>query len=35
LRANYLVDALGYNKIQGKPFLVSEIEQQVESLLKA
>ena len=26
LRAEYLVDAVGLNKVQGKPFLVSEIE---------
>jgi len=26
LRGNYLVDATGLNKVQGKPFLVSEIE---------
>ena len=28
LRAKYLVDAQGYNKIQGKPFKTSEIEAQ-------
>ena len=26
LRAQFLVDAVGLNKVQGKPFLVSEIE---------
>jgi 2-oxoglutarate ferredoxin oxidoreductase subunit alpha len=35
LRGNYLVDAVGLNKVQGKPFLVGEIEQAVEKLLKA
>jgi 2-oxoglutarate ferredoxin oxidoreductase subunit alpha len=34
LRSNYMVDAIGYNRIQGKPFLVSEIEQKVEELLR-
>ncbi len=35
LRAEYLVDAIGLNKIQGKPFLVSEIEEQIEALARA
>jgi 2-oxoglutarate/2-oxoacid ferredoxin oxidoreductase subunit alpha len=34
LRAEYLIDARGLNKVQGKPFLVSEIEQKIEELLK-
>ncbi len=34
LRAQYLVDAVGYNKVQGKPFLVSEIESKIEELLR-
>lgn len=34
LRAKYLVDAKGLNKVQGKPFLVSEIEQRIEEMLK-
>ena len=33
LRAKYLVDAQGYNKIQGKPFKTSEIEQKIEQML--
>jgi 2-oxoglutarate ferredoxin oxidoreductase subunit alpha len=33
LRAKYLVDAHGYNKIQGKPFKTSEIEQKIEEML--
>jgi len=33
LRAKFLVDAQGYNKIQGKPFKTSEIEQKIEELL--
>ena len=30
LRASYLVDAVGLNKVQGQPFLVSEIEEKIE-----
>ncbi len=33
LRAKYLVDAQGLNKIQGKPFKQSEIERKIEELL--
>jgi 2-oxoglutarate ferredoxin oxidoreductase subunit alpha len=33
LRAQFLVDAVGLNKIQGRPFLVSEIEEKIEQLL--
>jgi 2-oxoglutarate ferredoxin oxidoreductase subunit alpha len=33
IRSTYLVDAVGLNKIQGKPFLVSEIEAKIEELL--
>ena len=33
LRGFFLVDAEGLNKIQGKPFLVSEIEQKIEQML--
>jgi 2-oxoglutarate ferredoxin oxidoreductase subunit alpha len=33
LRATFLVDAEGLNKIQGRPFLVSEIEQKIEAML--
>ncbi|MGB8540358.1 MAG: 2-oxoacid:acceptor oxidoreductase subunit alpha [Candidatus Acidiferrales bacterium] len=33
LRAKYLVNAQGYNKIQGKPFKTSEIEQKIEEML--
>ena len=34
LRAKYLVDAQGYNKIQGKPFKQSEIERKIEEILE-
>ncbi len=33
LRAEFLVDAVAYTKIQGRPFKVSEIEARVETLL--
>jgi 2-oxoglutarate ferredoxin oxidoreductase subunit alpha len=35
LRAKYLVDAQGYNKIQGKPFKQLEIEQKIEEILES
>jgi 2-oxoglutarate ferredoxin oxidoreductase subunit alpha len=34
LRAEFLVDAVGLNKIQGRPFLVREIEEKIEELLR-
>lgn len=34
LRANYLVDAIGYNKIKGKPFLISELELRIKEVLE-
>ena len=34
LRAYYLIDAVGLNKIQGKPFLIGEIEQKIEEMLR-
>jgi 2-oxoglutarate/2-oxoacid ferredoxin oxidoreductase subunit alpha len=33
LRSKYLVNAVGLNKIQGRPFLVSEITSKIESML--
>jgi 2-oxoglutarate/2-oxoacid ferredoxin oxidoreductase subunit alpha len=33
LRAKYLVDAVGLNKIQGRPFKQTEIEQKIEDML--
>jgi 2-oxoglutarate ferredoxin oxidoreductase subunit alpha len=33
LRAQYLVDAIGYNKVQGKPFKQSELEDKIEEVL--
>jgi len=34
IRGKYLVDAIGLNKIQGRPFLVGEIEAKIEEMLK-
>jgi 2-oxoglutarate ferredoxin oxidoreductase subunit alpha len=33
LRAAYLTDAIGLNKVQGRPFLVGEIETKIDELL--
>ena len=33
LRARYLVDAIGYSKVQGQPFRSSEIEARVRQIL--
>ena len=33
IRANYLVDAIGLNKVQGKPFSVAEVVEKIESVL--
>ena len=33
LRAKYLVEAEGFNKVQGKPFKQSEIEAKIEEVL--
>ncbi len=33
IRSKFLVDAVGLNKVQGRPFLVSEIEAKIEQLL--
>lgn len=35
LRAEFLVDAVSLSKVQGKPFLVSEIEGKIEEMLKS
>jgi len=34
VRARYLVDAAGLNKIAGKPFLVREIVDEIDRLLQ-
>ena len=33
LRARYLVDAVSYPKVQGKPFMQAELEAKIQSLL--
>jgi 2-oxoglutarate/2-oxoacid ferredoxin oxidoreductase subunit alpha len=33
LRGKYLVDAISYSKVQGKPFKVSEIERKIDEVL--
>ena len=33
LRSTYLVDAIGYNKIKGKPFLIAELEMKINEVL--
>jgi 2-oxoglutarate ferredoxin oxidoreductase subunit alpha len=30
IRASYLIDAAGYNKVKGKPFSVSELVEQIQ-----
>ena len=32
IRSEYLVDAIGLHKIQGKPFMISEIEAKIQDL---
>ncbi len=34
LRAKYLVDAIGYNKVKGKPFTVIELVEQIKTFCK-
>jgi 2-oxoglutarate/2-oxoacid ferredoxin oxidoreductase subunit alpha len=34
IRGQFLVDAHGYNKIQGKPFLVAELMQKIDQMLE-
>jgi hypothetical protein len=34
IRAKYLVDAIGLNKVQGKPFHVAEVVDKIEAILK-
>ena len=33
IRAKYLVDAIGLNKVQGKPFSVAEVEAKIEEIV--
>jgi 2-oxoglutarate ferredoxin oxidoreductase subunit alpha len=34
IRGEFLVDAIGLNKIQGKPFAIREITEKIHELLK-
>ncbi len=34
IRANFLIDAVGLNKIKGKPFLISEIESRIKEVIE-
>ena len=34
IRAEYMIDAIGLNKIQGQPFHVFEIESKINELLR-
>jgi len=34
LRGQFLIDAVGLNKVQGRPFLVAEITQKIDELLQ-
>ncbi len=34
IRGQFLVDAVGYNKVQGKPFTVTELVHKIDSMLK-
>ena len=33
IRANYLIDAIGLNKVQGKPFSVGELVEKIDGML--
>jgi 2-oxoglutarate ferredoxin oxidoreductase subunit alpha len=33
IRSKYLIDAIGQNKVQGKPFSVAEVEAKIEALV--
>ena len=33
IRARYLKDAIGYNKVQGKPFTVAELVKQIQATI--
>lgn len=34
IRSTFLIDTIGLTKVQGKPFMVKEIEGKIEELLK-
>jgi 2-oxoglutarate ferredoxin oxidoreductase subunit alpha len=33
IRDKYLIDAIGLNKVQGKPFSVAEVEAKIEEII--
>jgi 2-oxoglutarate ferredoxin oxidoreductase subunit alpha len=33
IRARFLVDAIGYNRVRGKPFRIAEIEAEAERMI--
>jgi 2-oxoglutarate ferredoxin oxidoreductase subunit alpha len=33
IRAKYLVDAVGYNRVRGKPFRIAELEAEAERVI--
>jgi hypothetical protein len=33
IRAKFLIDALGYNRVRGKPFRIAELEAEAERIL--
>jgi len=33
IRARYLIDAVGYNRVRGKPFRIAELETEAERVL--
>jgi 2-oxoglutarate ferredoxin oxidoreductase subunit alpha len=33
IRARFLVDAIGYNRVRGKPFRIAELEAEAERVL--
>jgi 2-oxoglutarate ferredoxin oxidoreductase subunit alpha len=34
IRSQFLIDAVGCNKVQGKPFTVAELVHKIEAMLK-
>ena len=34
IRSKFLVDAVSYSKVQGQPFTIAEIKEQIQSLLE-
>ena len=33
IRGKYLIDAISFTKIQGRPFTISEVEQKIKEML--